>query len=188
MFITFESGVVLFDRSREKRFSINCSPLPVPRHMGVFQGLDCKEMGTRMISVESWPDSAVKIWTLAQRFQKFIVVGAIGLLVNQVGLAALHGILGIDVKVASPIAILASMVVTFYLNEAWTWHDRGSGRVLHRAMSYVPINVGGLIINWGVLTYLHDSFDMHYLIANLFGAGLAAIWNFALNNAITWRA
>jgi len=145
-------------------------------------------MGAGMISVESWPDSAVKIWTLTQRFQKFIAVGVFGLLVNQVGLAALHGIAGVEVRVASPFAILVSMAVTFFLNEAWTWHDRGRGRVLHRAMSYVPINVGGLIINWGVLTFLHDSFDMHYLIANLFGAGLAAVWNFALNNAITWRA
>lgn len=141
-----------------------------------------------MISVESWPDSAVKIWTVAQRFQKFIVVGAIGLLVNQAGLAGLHGIFDMAVRAASPIAIFASMIVTFYLNEQWTWHDRGSGRVIHRAMSYLPINIGGLIINWVVLTYLHDSYDMHYLLANLFGAGMAAVWNFALNNAITWKA
>ena len=141
-----------------------------------------------MISVESWPESAVRIWTLTQRFQKFIVVGAVGLLVNQAGLAFLHDVSGWNLQLASPVAILASMVVTFVLNEMWTWHDRGSGRVFHRAMSYVPINVGGLIINWLVLTFLHDQFDMHYLIANLFGAGLAAIWNFALNNAITWRA
>jgi putative flippase GtrA len=141
-----------------------------------------------MISVESWSDSAVRLWTLAQRFQKFVAVGVVGLVVNQAGLVLLHGIAGMAVRVASPVAILASMAVTFYLNEAWTWHDRGSGRVVHRAMSYVPINLGGLIINWAVLTFLHDNYDMHYLVANLFGAGLAAIWNFVLNNAITWRA
>jgi putative flippase GtrA len=141
-----------------------------------------------MISVESWSDSAVRLWTIAQRFQKFVAVGVVGLVVNQAGLVLLHGMAGMAVKVASPVAILASMAVTFYLNEAWTWHDRGSGRVVHRAMSYVPINLGGLIINWAVLTFLHDNYDMHYLVANLFGAGLAAIWNFALNNAITWRA
>jgi putative flippase GtrA len=28
---------------------------------------------------------------------------------------------------------------------------------------------------------------MHYLIANLIGAAIAAVWNFGLNNAITWR-
>jgi dolichol-phosphate mannosyltransferase len=141
-----------------------------------------------MISVDSWPQSAVKVWTLTQRFQKFIVVGAVGLIVNQLGLATLHDGFAIAVQTASPITIFASMVVTFFLNEVWTWHDRGSGRIVHRAMSYLPINIGGLLINWGILTYLHDQFGMHYLIANLFGAGVAAIWNFILNNAITWRA
>lgn len=141
-----------------------------------------------MISVESWPEPAVRMWTLAQRFQKFILVGAVGLIVNQAGLVALHGILDLPVRTASPFAIFISMIVTFYLNEAWTWHDRGTGRVIHRAMSYVPINVGGLIINWVILNYLHDSHDVHYLLANLVGAGMAAIWNFALNNAITWRS
>lgn len=141
-----------------------------------------------MISAESWPQSAVRLWTLTQRFQKFVVVGVVGLAVNQVGLLVLHDVVTMAVREASPIAIFASMVVTFFLNEAWTWHDRGSGRIIHRAMSYVPINVGGLIINWGILTYLHDSFEMHYLVANLFGAGVAAVWNFVLNNAITWRA
>lgn len=141
-----------------------------------------------MISVDSWPRSAVKIWTLTQRFQKFIAVGAVGLVVNQVGLATLHDGFAVNVQAASPIAILISMIVTFYLNEEWTWHDRGSGRILHRAMSYIPINLGGLIINWGVLTYLHNEYGMHYLVANLFGAGVAAVWNFLLNNTITWRA
>jgi putative flippase GtrA len=28
---------------------------------------------------------------------------------------------------------------------------------------------------------------MHYALANLFGAGIAAMWNFALNHVITWR-
>jgi dolichol-phosphate mannosyltransferase len=141
-----------------------------------------------MISVESWPQSAVRLWTIAQRFQKFVAVGVVGLAVNQGGLAVLHDGFSVAVVLGSPIAIFLSMIVTFYLNEAWTWHDRGSGRIISRAMYYVPINVGGLLINWAVLFWLHEQFGMHYLIANLFGAGVAAIWNFVLNNAITWRA
>lgn len=141
-----------------------------------------------MISVESWPRPAVRVWTLTQRFQKFVIVGGIGLAVNQFGLFGLHDFFSMAVKVASPIAIFASMVVTFYLNEIWTWQDRNGGKIIHRAMCYLPINLVGLVINWGVLAYLHDSWGMHYLIANLFGAGLAAVWNFVLNNSITWRA
>ena len=141
-----------------------------------------------MISVETWPQSAIRLWTLAQRFQKFLIVGAVGLVVNQVGLFCLHDIVGFAVIAASPVAIFLSMIVTFLLNERWTWHDRGRGRIFSRAMCYVPINIGGLLINWGVLAYLHDSHGMHYLVANLFGAAIAAVWNFLLNNAITWRA
>lgn len=141
-----------------------------------------------MISMESWPEPTAKLWMLLQRFQKFLVVGAIGFLTNQGLLYALHEWGGLSVPVASPFAILASMVVTFYLNEVWTWHDRGSGHVLARARTYVPINLGGLAINWGILTFLHDSVGMHYLLANLIGAAVAAIWNFVLNNSITWRS
>lgn len=141
-----------------------------------------------MISVESWPQQIIRAWTLVQRFQKFLVVGAVGFATNQIALFMLHAWAGLSVPLASPIAIFLSMIVTFYLNEVWTWHDRGSGRIISRARSYVPINIGGLAINWGILTYLHGSMDMHYLLANLIGAAVAAVWNFTLNNAITWRA
>ncbi len=141
-----------------------------------------------MMSTESWPRPAVRIWTLAQRFQKFLVVGAIGLAVNQVTLFLLAELGAVPLRVASPVAILVSMAVTFGLNEVWTWHDRGGGPILTRALLYGTINSGGLAINTGVLLYLHQEGGMHYLLANLVGAGIAAVWNFGLNHVITWRA
>ena len=141
-----------------------------------------------MMSTESWPRPAVRVWTVAQRFQKFLVVGAIGLAVNQVTLFLLVELGAMPLRVASPIAILFSMVVTFGLNEIWTWHDRGGGRLLMRAVLYGTINSGGLAINTGVLLFLHHEAGMRYLLANLVGAGIAAVWNFALNHVITWRA
>ena len=141
-----------------------------------------------MMSTETWPRPAVRVWTLAQRFQKFLVVGAFGLAVNQGMLFLLAGLASVPLDIASPIAIAVSMVVTFLLNEAWTWHDRGSGRILNRALLYGTINSGGLLINWGVLLYLEREAGMHYLLANLVGAAIAAVWNFLLNHLITWRA
>jgi len=139
------------------------------------------------MSTESWPQPAVRLWTLAQRFQKFIVVGAVGLAVNQGFLLLLHGGAGVRLAIASPVAIFISMVVTFILNEHWTWHDRGSSPILHRLVAYFPINSIGLLINYGVLSVLYHDHGVHYLIANLVGAAIAAVWNFALNNVITWR-
>jgi dolichol-phosphate mannosyltransferase len=78
------------------------------------------------------------------------------------------------------------MLVTFSLNEQWTWHDRGGRPILHRMALYFPINLVGLVINVAVLKVLVSDLDMHYLIANLFGAAAAAVWNFSLNNRFTW--
>jgi dolichol-phosphate mannosyltransferase len=141
-----------------------------------------------MISTESWPRPAARVWTLAQRFQKFLAVGGVGLGVNLVALFILHDVFSLRLPLAAPVAIAISMVVTFVLNEIWTWHDRGSGRVVSRMLLYVPINTVGLIINTQVLLFLEERYGVYYLLANLIGAVVAAIWNFLLNNAVTWRA
>lgn len=141
-----------------------------------------------MLSTETWPQPAVRLWTIAHRFQKFLVVGVVGLAVNQGMLIGLHDLGNLELLISSPLAIVVSMIATFMLNELWTWHDRGTGRILTRAMPYALINTGGLIINTGVLSLLVNQVDMHYFVANLIGAGAAAVWNFGLNNAITWRA
>jgi putative flippase GtrA len=139
-----------------------------------------------MLSSEGLPRPVIRPATITRRFQKFLLVGVIGLGVNQGALFTLVDQTGLAVAVASPIAILLSMIVTFALNERWTWNDRGQGRVLHRAMLYGSINSGGLLVNWLTLVSLHR-IGLDYLIANLVGAGIAAIWNFSLNHALTWR-
>lgn len=139
-----------------------------------------------MFSVESWPQPAARAWILARRFQKFLVVGAVGLGVNQGVLLLLHQGFGSHLVLASTIAIFVSMIVTFLLNEYWTWHDRSGGPLVHRMLKYFPINLIGLVINVVILKTLVAETGMNYLIANLFGAGAAAIWNFFLNNHFTW--
>ncbi|MDQ3226586.1 MAG: GtrA family protein [Chloroflexota bacterium] len=139
-----------------------------------------------MLSSEGLPRPVGRSATLSRRFQKFLLVGAIGLGVNQSLLFTLVSLAGLAVGAASPIAIGLSMVVTFALNERWTWHDRGSGPLLQRALLYGSINSGGLVINWLTLVSL-DQWGWNYLVANLVGAGIAAIWNFSLNHALTWR-
>jgi dolichol-phosphate mannosyltransferase len=139
-----------------------------------------------MLSSEGLPRPVVRSATITRRFQKFLLVGAIGLAVNQGALFALVDQAGLAVAMASPLAIFLSMIVTFSLNERWTWQDRGHGRILHRALLYGSINSGGLLINWLTLVSLHRM-GLDYLVANLVGAGIAAVWNFSLNHSLTWR-
>ena len=139
-----------------------------------------------MLSSEGLSRPVVRPATITRRFQKFLLVGAIGLAVNQGALFALVDQAGLAVAMASPIAIFLSMIVTFTLNERWTWQDRGHGRILHRALLYGSINSGGLLINWLTLVSL-EQIGLNYLVANLIGAGIAAVWNFSLNHSLTWR-
>ena len=104
-----------------------------------------------MMSTESWPQPAIRLWILAQRFRKFVVVGSVGLAVNQVMLFAFRDGANLALHFASPAAIFLSMIVTFILNEFWTWHDRGSGRILSRFFLYFPINSVGLLINLSLI-------------------------------------
>lgn len=124
---------------------------------------------------------------LAKRFTTFLVVGAVGFGVNQGALFLLVDRGVMTPAWASPVAIALSMVVTFVLNAQWTWRDRGADSPLRRAGLYVAINTGGLLINWGVLVALERA-GLHYLWANVVGAGAAAFWNFALNHRVTWAA
>ena len=93
-----------------------------------------------MLSTEGLPRPAVRAATVTRRFQKFLLVGAIGLAVNQCALFVLVALVGLPLVAASPVAILLSMAVTFTLNERWTWRDRGRGRLVHRALLYGSIN------------------------------------------------
>lgn len=139
-----------------------------------------------MLSSEALPEIALRASAAARRFRIFLVVGAIGLAVNQGLLYLLVAETGARVAIASPFAIAGSMIVTFFLNENWTWRDRSGGGIWRRASMYGVINSGGLIINWLVLVSL-THFGLNYLLANVIGAGIAAIWNFGLNHALTWR-
>jgi dolichol-phosphate mannosyltransferase len=139
-----------------------------------------------MLSSQSMPRTVAQALSISQRFQRFLLVGAIGLAINQVILFILVDFTAITVAMASPVAIATSMLATFTLNERWTWHDRGRGPIVNRALLYGSINSAGLVINWFTLVAL-NRLGLNYLIANLVGAGLAAIWNFSLNHAFTWR-
>ena len=66
-----------------------------------------------MLSSEGLPRSVVRPATITRRFQKFLLVGAIGLGVNQGVLFALVDRVGLAVVMASPIAIFLSMIATF---------------------------------------------------------------------------
>lgn len=119
----------------------------------------------------------------ALRFARFCLVGSSGVLVNMGMLRLLHEELGLLLESSSIVAISLAIVNNFLWNNFWTF--RASGILPRRAIQFLVISLGGMVINLTVLKML-VYFGSHYQAANLVGILLATGWNFFANSRWTW--
>jgi dolichol-phosphate mannosyltransferase len=120
----------------------------------------------------------------ARRFVKFCLVGGTGVVVNTAVLFALTEWGRVGLAVASPLAVEVAIINNFYWNNSWTF--RAQGVNAGRLVKFNLVSLVGMAITTGVLLFLVNTFSLHYLIANLFGIGVAMVWNFLLNFFWTW--
>lgn len=123
--------------------------------------------------------------TYSTSFLKFIVVGGIGVVVNEAILLALQDA-GLYLLYASAVAIELSILSNFFMNDLWTFRDRRSGRMTRRLVTFNVLMIIGLVVNIAVLDLGVAEFGLSAAIANLFGIGVAFILRFALSIRYAW--
>ena len=124
------------------------------------------------------------------RFLKFLAVGASGIIVNEGLLFLLKEFAGLALAVASPIAIEASIISNFLLNDTFTFRDRrtaGAGPFFGRLGKFNLVSLIGAAVNYSIFLLLTSVFGIHYLISNLFGIAVATMINYLVNNWWTWK-
>ena len=123
-----------------------------------------------------------------EEFMKFAVVGGSGVLVNMGCFFLLTRYAGLDIEIASPIAIEISILANFTFNNLWTFRKRKT-RVpfLSRILRYHLVTGLAGIVNYFTLLLLANVFGVQDLIANLIGIVLGTLINFFLNSLWTWR-
>lgn len=86
------------------------------------------------------------------RFLAFCVVGTSGLLVNLGVLALLTEVLGLQVNLASALAIETSINSNFLINDLWTFRDRRKGAppFVHRWLQFHIVCLIGALLQWSV--------------------------------------
>ena len=134
--------------------------------------------------------SLMKRTSELQRVFKFILVGLSGVFVNMGLLWALTQSAGLQLQAASAIAIESSIISNFFFNNYFTFRDRRSPAwkiTLRRLLKFNMVSLVGLAINLGILTLLTTVFGIYYLLANLIGIVVAALWNYLLSTSWTWR-
>ncbi len=126
------------------------------------------------------------------RFLKFCIVGLTGVGVNE-GLFALltsNRVWGEQyVYYTGIIAVEASIITNFILNDLWTFRDRRelAGCTLHRMLKYNLTCVVGVGINMGVFSLFYEIFDVHKLVSWLIGIASAVVWNYGGSTLWAWK-
>lgn len=100
-----------------------------------------------------------------QRVARFGTVGLTGVAVNLGILYLLKGVLGVFDLVAVPIAVEASIIWNFLLNDRFTFQDRRRGHKLARLARFNAVSLVALAVNVATYAALTRLFGVHYLAA-----------------------
>jgi dolichol-phosphate mannosyltransferase len=124
------------------------------------------------------------------RFLKFVGVGLSGVVINEGVLWLLTEFAGIPYYYSSIIAIEASIITNFLLNDSFTFADRRSGKAksfLSRLFKFNVTSAAAGGIQYGLLRLFTDIVGLNYLVSNLIGIAFAVIWNYILSMVWTWK-
>jgi len=120
-----------------------------------------------------------------RNFIKFNIVGLSGILVNEGILIALT-VTGVYYLYSSAVAIEASIISNFILNDSWTFRHRRAGHVGVRFLKFNFLMLLGLVVNLAIVYYATTYYGIHYAISNLVGIGAAFLLRYSLSVKYTW--
>jgi dolichol-phosphate mannosyltransferase len=166
-----------------------------------------RSRGESKLNAKQQLDYLKHIYSLMQRtgelvrFIKFCIVGGSGVIVN-LGLYALltryagftpiadtsAGIL--SGNIALTISIETSIITNFILNNFFTFSDRNTGGVVsffRRLIQFNLICVIGALIQIGVTNLFAVAIGLNDIVSVLIGIVVAFLWNYLLNNFLTWK-
>jgi membrane protein DedA with SNARE-associated domain/putative flippase GtrA len=120
-----------------------------------------------------------------RNFIKFNIVGLTGIVVNEGLLIALTSA-GIYYLYSSGIAIEASIISNFVMNDSWTFRHRRSGHAGVRFAKFNVLMLLGLVVNLAIVYVGTTDYGIHYAISNLVGIAAAFLLRYGLSVKYTW--
>jgi dolichol-phosphate mannosyltransferase len=132
---------------------------------------------------------------------RFLVVGGVSYVVNQVLLLALYdgafaslprggeglaGAFDLSLLLASIIALEVSILIRFALNDWWTFRDRRTKSLATRFYQSNFTSFGAPLICLAAVNILTPYFGVGYLISNSLGILLGLAWNWFWSTRLVW--
>jgi glycosyltransferase involved in cell wall biosynthesis len=129
---------------------------------------------------------SLRLRASAHLFQ-FLLVGASGLIVNSLLMAAFVELLGLHYLLSAVLATQGSTLSNFILSERWVFGSGGNRQSFTmRLGSYFLMNNFFVLIRGPLLVLLVSGFGIHYLIANLGSLAMMALIRFVLADLFIW--
>ncbi|HEY6776752.1 MAG TPA: glycosyltransferase family 2 protein [Thermoleophilaceae bacterium] len=129
----------------------------------------------------------LRLGDLATHVGRFGLVGATGLVVNTVVLAALADLAGLYYVAAAVFATQASTLWNFTFTELWVFSDREHrGRGFRRMAMFFLVNNLALALRVPVLIALTAGLGIHYVVSNLLSLALIFAARFTLADLWIW--
>lgn len=123
-------------------------------------------------------------------FSRFLSVGAIGAVFDNIILITAVELAGMEPLVAKVLSAELSIVLMFVINEQWTFSgqgDNGFRELVERFATSNAVRLGGLFVGFSVLYVLHGLAGVWYLLANVVGLGVGFVVNYVAEGLFTWN-
>jgi putative flippase GtrA len=125
---------------------------------------------------------------------RFLVVGALGTLVDVALFAALHGLLGAPALAANTLSYSAGIANNYFLHRRWTYAHRQSKRGGRQVSQFVGVSLSAMAANHLIVLLLAPTLAglagdpaIGAVLAKLCATGVGMGWNFAANHWWTFR-
>ncbi len=122
-----------------------------------------------------------------RRLTRFGLVGASGLVVNQLLLLTFAYFGGIHYLLSAALATLGSSLWNFSVIEAWVFTDRLDGRSRRQRLArFLLMNTGALLLRAPFLVIMTSGLGLHYLLSNLTTLLALTLARYTLSDRWIW--
>lgn len=113
-------------------------------------------------------------------FVRFCIVGSVGFLVTAITLRLVHGLLGLDITLATLLGGEVGLLSNFVFHETWTYkHVNHKGKPISKKLIHFHMSSwSGVAIITGIESVCVKAFHLNYLIALVIASGITLFWNF----------
>lgn len=122
---------------------------------------------------------------LIEKLCKFVVVGGTAFCIDFGSTYLFKEKLKANKYVANTLAFIISASYNFFLNRMWTW-GMTDDQMGIQALKFAGVMTTGLIITSVLIYIFSDRMKFNFYLSKLIGVSVAMVWNFTMNNFVTF--